>query len=108
MKIKVKGTDLEILEIEVNEEQVQELYESKQLLLQQVKDLTKQVSDEESLLKHTKKQLNEKTIQINEANILLTMLGVDLKSKDEESWNQTTLSIANRIALYIAGKTNGN
>ena len=106
MKIKVKGSNLEMLDIEVNEEQVQEMWRINSEQLEQIKQLTKQVSDRESTLKYVREDLDKKDTQIKEANILLTMLGVAEKDNNEESYSRTTLSVSTRIALYIAGKLN--
>lgn len=106
MKIKVKESNLEVLDIEVNEEQVQEMWNTNSEQLEQIKQLTKDLESRFNSLMYKSEEVDKLNSQIREANILLTMLGVAEKDNNEESYNRTTLSIATRIALYIAGKLN--
>ena len=52
MKIKVKGSNLEMLDIEVNEEQVQEMWKVNSEQLEQIKQLTKNLENKSSSLKY--------------------------------------------------------
>lgn len=106
MKIKVKGSNLELLDIEVNEEQVQEIWNTNSEQLEQIKQLTKDLENKTSSLKYRSEEVDKLNSQIREASILLTMLGIAEKDNNEESYSRTTLSVSTRIALYIAGKLN--
>lgn len=106
MKIKVKGSNLEMLDIEVNEDQVQAMYDANLDYVKQIKDLTKDLENKTSSLKYKFEEMDKLNSQIREANILLSMLGVAEKDNNEENYSRTTLSVSTRIALYIAGKLN--
>jgi hypothetical protein len=106
MKIKVKGSNLEMLDIEVNEEQVQEMWNTNSEQREQINQLTKDLEHKLSSLTYKSEEINRLNYQLREGHILLTMLGVADKDNNEESYNRTILSISTRIALYIAGKLN--
>lgn len=106
MKIKVKGSNLEMLDIEVNEEQVQDMWNTNTEQLEQIKQLTKDLENKISSYKYKEEECTRLYKEMNEANTLLTMLNIPTKTNEEERYSQTTLTIATRIALYIAGKLN--
>jgi hypothetical protein len=104
IQIEVTGTDLEVIAITLSDKEVKTIYEQNKALKEEVKTLTKAVESEKSSYKWSSERNNELTKEISQANTLLTALGVQLKTNEEESYRQTELPIATRIALYIATK----
>jgi hypothetical protein len=102
IQIEVTGTDLEVIAITLSDKEVKTIYEQNKALKEEVKTLTKAVESEKSSYKWSNERNNELTKEISQANTLLTALGVQLKTNEEESYRQTELPIATRIALYIA------
>jgi len=55
-------------------------------------------------LKWSNSMRDSATRELEEAHTLMTALGIAAKTEAEETYLQRDISIANRIALYIANK----
>jgi len=104
IQIEVTGTDLEVIAITLSDKEVKAIYEQNKALKEEVKTLTKSVESEKNSYKWSAERNNTLQNEINHANVLLTALGVQLQTTEEESYRRTDLPIATRIALYIATK----
>jgi hypothetical protein len=102
IQFEVTGTEYEVIAITLTKEEVKAIYEQNKALKEEVKTLTKEVESQKSNSKYYQERNNELTKEINQANLLLTALGVQLQTNEEESYRRTELSITTRIALYIA------
>lgn len=102
IKIEVTGTDFETIAITLTEVEVKALYENNKALKEEIKALSKEVESQKSNYKWASESRDRFNSEISQANTLLTALGVQLKTNEEESYRQTELPIATRIALYIA------
>jgi len=102
IQIETTGTDLENIVITLSDTEVKALYENNKSLKDEVKQLTKEVNSEKQNYKWASETRDRYSSEISQANTLLTALGVQIKTNEEESYRQTELPIATRIALYIA------
>lgn len=102
IQIEVTGTDYETIAITLTKEEVKAIYEQNKALKEEVKTLTKSVETEKQNYKWANDRSTTQQAEINHANVLLTALGVQLQTTEEESYRRTDLPIATRIALYIA------
>jgi len=80
------------------------LYQGNKDLKEQLKKAEKELASEKQNYKWANDRSNNQQAEINHANVLLTALGVQLQTNEEESYRRTDLPIATRIALYIATK----
>lgn len=103
--ISVPGNELESVRIELTDVEVAELYRQHQERAAKIVDFEKKVTSLEASNKHVNEQLTEKAKELSEANSLLSALGVAEKTNEEEAYYRKPLTIATRIALYIAGRT---
>ena len=104
IQIEVTGTDYETVTLSLTSQEVANLYENSKSLKEEIKTLTKSVETEKQNYKWVNDRGNAQQAEINHANVLLTALGVQLQTTEEESYRRTDLPIATRIALYIATK----
>lgn len=102
IKIDVEGTELESITIELSKEEVAAMYKQRKELTAKVVELQKEVDSVKSNKKYTEDRNAELSNELSEANTLLTALGVQEKTNEEESYYRKQLKIATRIALYIA------
>lgn len=102
IQIQTKGSDLETITITLDENQVTSIYEQNKELTKKLAETEKKLSDKESTLKYTTDTKETLQREVNEAQMLLTALGVKETNDAEESWNRSKLNIIARIALYIA------
>jgi hypothetical protein len=102
IQIEVTGTDLEVIAITLSDKEVKAIYEQNKALKEEVKTLNKTVESEKQSYKWSAERNSTLQNEINHANVLLTALGVQLQTTEEESYRRTDLPIATRIALYIA------
>lgn len=102
IKIEVEGTELESITIELSKEEVSAMYKQRKELNAKVSELQKEVESVKSNKKYTEDRNAELSNELSEANTLLTALGVQEKTSEEESYYRKQLKIATRIALYIA------
>ena len=100
--ITVPGEEYESLNIELSSEEVLSLYKLRKENNIQIADLEKKLKDKEQSLKYTQESRDEAQKELSQANTLLTALGVEEKTSDEESYNRQKLTVTTRIALYIA------
>jgi hypothetical protein len=102
IQIEIFGTDLETIAIALDQKEVKALYENSKELKEQIKNLEKEVDSQKSTSKYYQDLSNKRSEEINQANMLLTALGVQLQTNEEEYYRRNDLPIATRIALYIA------
>jgi chromosome segregation ATPase len=102
IQIEVTGTDLEIIAITLSDKEVKAIYEQNKSLKEEVKNLNKEVETQKSNYKWASESRDKVTSEVSQANTLLTALGVQLQTNEEESYRRTELPVATRIALYIA------
>lgn len=103
IQIVIQGTELESVTVNLDTEQVTSLYLNQQKNQKEITELTKKLSDSELLRKHNIEAKDKLEIELQQAHALLSALGVDDKTKEEEVYYRKPLSITTRIALYIAG-----
>jgi chromosome segregation ATPase len=104
IQIQTKGSDLETITISLDENQVSSIYEQHKELQKEVTELKKKLESEKQNYKWAQESRDKANSEISQANTLLTALGVQLQTNEEESYRRTDLPIATRIALYIATK----
>jgi len=102
IQIEIFGTDLETIAITLDQKEVKALYENNKALKEQIKTLEKELDSQKTNYKWASEARDTARSEIAQASTLLTALGVQLKTNEEESYRQTELPIATRIALYIA------
>lgn len=102
IQIVIQGTELENVTVNLDTEQVTSLYLNQQKNLKEITDLTKKLTDSESVRKCNNEAKEKLDSELQQAHGLLSALGVDEKTKEEETYYRKPLSISTRIALYIA------
>lgn len=102
IQIQTRGSELEVITISLDENQVAALYEQNKEQTKRIAELEKNLKDKESTLKYATDAKETAQSEINEANTLLTALGIKEQNDSEESWNRSKLKVTTRIALYIA------
>jgi hypothetical protein len=102
--ITVAGEELESLNLELTAEEVTALYKLRKEQTAKVAELEKKLTDLEKSKKYTEEKLSSATDEIQQANTLLTALGIQEKTGEEEAYYRKVLNISTRIALYIATK----
>lgn len=102
IQIEVTGTDLEVIAITLSDKEVKAIYEQNKTLKEEVKTLNKELESQKNSYKWADQRADKATTEISQANTLMTALGVQLKTNEENVYSQTDLPIATRIALYIA------
>lgn len=103
IQIVIQGTELENVTVNLDTEQVTSLYLSQQKNQKEIAELTKKISDLESRNKSNVERGDKFDTELQQAHALMSALGVDEKTKEEETYYRKPLSITTRIALYIAG-----
>jgi septal ring factor EnvC (AmiA/AmiB activator) len=102
IQIEVTGTDLEIIAISLTDKEVASIYQANKDLKEQVKKLEKDLESQKSTYKYVAESRDASNREIEQANVLLTALGVQVQNNEEESYRKANLPVATRIALYIA------
>lgn len=102
IQIIIQGTELENVTVNLDTEQVTALYLNQQKNLKEIADLAKKLTDCESREKRNSETINALNSEIQQTHGLLSALGVDEKTKEEEAYYRKPLTIPTRIALYIA------
>lgn len=102
IQIVIQGTELENVTVNLDTEQVTALYLNQQKNLKEITDLTKKLADSEKINKINNETNEKLNSEIQQAHALLSALGVDDKTKEEETYYRKSLSVTTRIALYIA------
>jgi mevalonate kinase len=104
IQIIIQGTELENVTVNLDTEQVTALYLNQQKNLKEITDLTKKISDSEYRNKTNNETIEKINSELQQAHGLLSALGVDDKTKEEEVYYRKQLALSTRIALYIAQK----
>jgi len=102
IQIEVTGTDYEVIAISLTDKEVASLYQANKDLKEQIKKLEKEVESQKSTYKYVSESRDTANREIEQANVLLTALGVQVQNNEEESYRKANLPVATRIALYIA------
>ena len=102
--ITVQGEEIENMSIELTTEEVTTLYKLRKEQAMKIVDLEKKVSELEKSKKYTEEKLFVAQDEIQQASTLLTALGVQEKTAEEEAYYRKALNTSTRIALYIATK----
>ena len=103
IQIVIQGTELENVTVNLDTEQVTSLYLNQQKNQKEIAELTKKISDLESRNKSNVERGDKLDTELQQAHALMSALGVDEKTKEEETYYRKPLSITTRIALYMAG-----
>jgi Na+-transporting NADH:ubiquinone oxidoreductase subunit NqrC len=102
IQITVQGTELENVTVNLDTAQVTALYLDKQKNLAEIADLMKKKNELEKAQKYNTEQKDKLDFELKQAHALLSALGVDEKTKEEEAYYRTPLSLTTRLALYFA------
>lgn len=102
--ITASGEELEQVNVELTKEEVCAIYLQRKEQSRKIAELEKKLADAESSQKYTKERLDAASTELDQANTLLTALGIQEKTDHEESYYRKNLQVATRIALYIAKK----
>lgn len=78
------------------------MYLSQQKNQKELADLAKKLADSERMAKHHIEGRDNLNSELQQAHGLLSALGVEEKTKEEEVYYRKPLTITTRIALYIA------
>lgn len=100
--ITVPGEELENLSIELSAEEVAALYKLRKEQTMKIAELDKKITEVERNKKYTDEKLSDAQNELQQAHTLLTALGVQEKTNEEETYYRKSLQVATRIALYIA------
>jgi len=106
--IEVEGEELETIKIELTSEEVRAIYKLRKEQSVKIEELEKSLKSVEQSKKYEEEKKKELENQINQANMLLTALGVEDKTNEEESYYRKEIPVATRIALYIARVNNAS
>ncbi len=102
IQIQTKGSDLETITITLDENQVSSIYEQNKELSKKLAEVEKKLATTEQSLKYSQDGRTELQQELNEANVLMTALGIKEQNDSENSYSRQNLKITTRIALYIA------
>lgn len=102
--ITVSGEELEQVNVELTKEEVCAIYLQRKEQVRKIAELEKKLADAETVHKYTKGKLDAASEELDQANTLLTALGIQEKTDHEEIYYRKNLQVATRIALYIAKK----
>lgn len=103
MQIIVPGTDLEQVTVNLDTDQVTNLYLNQAKYTKEILEMTKKLADTERMSKHYSESKDKAEAELQQAHALLSALGVEEKTKEEEAYYRKPLSVTTRIAVYIAG-----
>ena len=102
--IKVQGEEFECLNVELTAEEVSALYKLRKENAEAISGLEKKLAESATSKKYTDEQLSSARDELSHAHTLMTALGVQEKTSEEEVYYRKALPVATRIALYIATK----
>lgn len=102
--ITVAGEEFESLELQLTTEEVTALYKLRKDQTAKIAELEKKLTDLERNKKYSDDKLTAATDELQQANTLLTALGIQEKTGEEEVYYRKMLNVSTRIALYIATK----
>lgn len=100
--IAVQSEEFETINIDLTQEEVLALYKLRKEQTAAIADLSKKLEQEEKNKKYAQDESSKRGEEIDQANTLLTALGIPDKTDHEESYYRKNLSLSTRIALYIA------
>ena len=104
IKINMTGLDSEVIAIELNEAEVGALYQLRKDNTEKIAELEKKVKDLEQSKKYVTKNLEAANNELGQAHTLLTALGIQEKTNEEEVYYCKSIPVVARIALFIAKK----
>ena len=102
--ITVAGEALESLTLELTAEEVTALYKLRKDQTMKIAELEKKTSDLEKSKGYLQERFDLLNNEIEQANVLLTALGIQEKTAEDELYQRKSLTISTRIALCIAAK----
>jgi len=102
IQIQVTSNTFEVVTLNLDEAQVTNMYNTQVAALKEIEELKKKVKDAESSYKYEQTHREKSDTELMHANMLMTALGVQEKTQEEEKYYQKQLPVATRIALYIA------
>ena len=102
IQITIPGTDLESISLNLDTSQVTALYLQQVSQAKEIAELTKKLADSERNYKYASEAKQSLELEQQQTHGLLTALGVQIKTQEEEAYYQKPLTIPTRIALYIA------
>ena len=106
IKIDVEGAELEVITVELTKEEVTSIYKARKELVSKVAELQKELESLKTSKKYADDGNREYNEEIQQANTLLTALGIQEKTNEEESYYRKPLKVATRIALLLAQQRN--
>ena len=102
INITIPSERFETMVITLSSEEVATLFKTRKEQAEQIIKLTKDLKTKTEYYDATIEASELKSTEIAQANALLTALGITEKTTEEEIYRRKPLSIATRIALYIA------
>jgi hypothetical protein len=105
MQIVVPGTELENITINLDTAQVTNMYLQQLKLNATIAEQNKQnkeLMELERKLKYAQEGKQTAENELQQAHGLMTALGIDEKTKEEETYYRKPLTLSTRIAMYIA------
>jgi hypothetical protein len=102
IKITVDGQEFEQITLELSAEEVTSIYKQRKEQQARIAELEKKLKELESSKKYAEDRRDAAESELSHANVLLTALGVQEKTSEEEVYYRKVLPVATRIALYIA------
>jgi hypothetical protein len=104
IQIEIPGEEFETIAIALTKQEVTALYQANKERKAANSEFEKKISSLESTNKYERELRSKAESEISQAHTLLTALGIQEKTDSEISYNQQTLPVSTRIALYIAKK----
>ena len=102
MQIVVPATELEDITINLDTAQVTTMYLQQQKLNTTIAEQNKELTELERKLKYAQEGKQTAENELQQARGLMTALGIDEKTKEEETYYRKPLTLSTRIAMYIA------
>ena len=102
MQIVVPGTEFEDITVNLDTAQVTTMYLQQQKLNTTIAEQNKKLADSERNLKYAQEAKQTAENELQQAHGLMTALGIDDKTKEEEVYYRKPLTLSTRIAVYIA------
>lgn len=100
--ITVSGAEYETVHLELNADQVVDLYNLRKTQATKIIDLEKKVKDTEQSLKYAQEGRTKAEEELQQAHALMSALGIVEKTNEEETYYRKQLTLSTRIALYLA------
>lgn len=100
--IVVSGAEYETVHLELNADQVVDLYNLRKTQATKIIDLEKKVKDIDQSLKYAQEGRTRAEEELQQAHALMSALGIVEKTNEEETFYRKQLTLSTRIALYLA------